>query len=166
MNIAVDSCSIILLSKATVLESFAKNYNLYITEEVYKEILEGKDKKFIDALLTEKLVNENKIKIIKVNNKRADKLIEDFNLSIGEAKTLSLLLENKCEFIVTDNKQGRKAAVIYSLNLSGSIDVVVSLYRLKIIDKEKAISALKKLHDFGWFNEYLVENAMEDIKNE
>ena len=166
MKVAVDSCSIILLSKATVLESFSKNYNLCITEEVYEEVLEGKHEKFIDALLTEKLVNENKIKIIKINDEIANKLIQDFNLGIGEAKTLGLLLDNKCEVIITDNKQGRKAAAIYNLNLAGSIDVIISLYKLKIIDKEKAISALKKLRDFGWFNEYLIENAMEDVKNE
>lgn len=166
MKVAIDSCSTILLAKATVLETLADNYDLFITDKVYKEILEGKDKKFIDALLTERLVKESKIKINKVkNNKLIKKLIRDFNLGVGEAETLALTLNKQCEVISTDNKQGRKVAIIYNLNLIGSIDIIISLYRLELIDKNKAISALKKLKEFGWYQSYLIDNALEEVKN-
>lgn len=166
MKIAIDSCSIILLAKATVLEILADNYKLLITRNVYQEILEGKNKKFIDALLTEKLVNEGKINIKKIKNKKLiKKLVEDFSLGIGEAETLALTLGKQCEVISTDNKQGRKAAIIYKLNLVGSIDLITSLYKLKLIDKNKAVNALKELKEFGWFQDYLIDKALEDVKN-
>ena len=166
MKIALDSCSIILLAKAAVLETLADNYDLAITNKVYKEILDGKNKKFIDALLTERLVKEGAIKIKKVeNNKLVKKLIRDFNLGIGEAETLVLILNKQCEVIGTDNKQGRKSAMIYDLKLVGSIDLVMSLYILKLIDKDKAITALKKLKEFGWFQDYLIDNALGEVKN-
>ena len=165
MRIAIDSCSIILLAKATVLELFAKKYNLFITKTVYKEILQGKDKKFIDALLTEKLVSEKKINIIKIKNNIVKKLIKDFNLGYGEAETLALLLEKKCDVVVTDNKQGRKTAMIYDLDLVGSIDVIISLYKLKIINKDKTDHALRELRKFGWFQDYLIDDAFEEVKN-
>lgn len=166
MRIGVDSCSIILLAKATVLETFADKYNLSVTEGTYKEILEGKDKKFIDALLTERLVKEDKIKISKVkNNNLVKKLIIDFNLGIGEAETLALTLCRQCGVISTDNKQGRKAAIIHNLNLVGSIDIVISLSKLGFIKKDKAFDALKKLKEFGWFQDYLIDNALDEVKN-
>ena len=165
MRIAIDSCSIILLSKATVLEVFAKKYNLFITEIVYDEILRGKDKKFIDALLIEKLVSEKKIKTIKARSDIVKKIIEDFNLGYGEAETLALVLEKRCDVIVTDNKQGRKTAIIYDLGLVGSIDIIISLYKLKIISKDKALQALGELRKFGWFQDYLIDNAFEEVKN-
>ena len=166
MKVALDSCSIILLAKATVLETLAENYDLCITNTVYKEILEGKDKKFVDALLTERLVKERNIKIKKVkNSKLAKKLIEDFSLGIGESETLVLAISKQCEVISTDNKQGRKVAKIYNLNLVGSLDLIISLYKLKLIDKNKAISALKELKEFGWFQDYLIEHALEEVKN-
>ena len=58
----MDACSIILLAKASVLEEFTKWKEVFVTNGVYREVLEGKDKKFFDALLTEKLVGENKIR--------------------------------------------------------------------------------------------------------
>ena len=167
MKIAVDSCSIIQLAKATILETLSVKYNLFITEKVYKEILKGKDKKFIDALLTERLVKEKKIKISKVmNNNLTKKIMQDFNLGIGEAETLTLVMEKQCEAIITDNKQGRKSAIIYGLNLVGSIDVVSALYKLNLIDKDKAVEGLKRLREFGWFQDYLIDNALEGVKNE
>ena len=139
---------------------------LCITTEVYKEILEGKNKKLMDALLTERLVQEKKIKISKVkNNNLTKKLMQDFNLGIGEAETLALALDKQCESICTDNKQGRKVAVIHNLNLLGSVDITVSLYKLGLIDKDKAVNGLKKLKEFGWFQDYLTDNAIEEIKN-
>lgn len=167
MKLAIDSCSIILLAKATVLEALAKRHNVFITKNVYNEILIGRDKKFIDALLTERLVKENKIKIIEIKNiNLVEKLENDFNLGIGEAETLSLVLNKDCDVIITDNKQGRKTAIVCNLDLIGSIDVIISLYKLKIIDKNKTIDALKKLKEFGWFQDYLIDNALEEVKNE
>ena len=166
MKIAVDSCSIILLAKSTILAVLSNKHALYITEEVYREILKGKNKNFMDALLTERLVREKKITISKVtNNILIKKLMQDFNLGIGEAETLALVMEKQCEAVITDNKQGRKSATVYGLSLIGSIDVVIALFKLNFIDKDKAIEGLKKLKEFGWFYDYLIDNALEDIKN-
>ena len=164
MKIAVDSCSLILMAKASVLEHFAKSYELCLSEEVYKEVLAGKSKKIVDAFVVEKLAEEGRIKILKIKNRKmARKLSEDFSLGAGEAETLALVLDNRCVIVCTDNKQGRKAALIHNLSLVGSVDAVISLCKQKIISKEKATLALKKLRQFGWFSDYLIENAMEDV---
>lgn len=166
MKIAIDSCSMILLAKASALEAFADNYSLFAASNAYKEVLKGKSKKFIDALLAEKLVKKNKIIVRKAKNTSVvKKLMNDFNIGIGEAETLTLVLDKRCDAVCTDNKQGRKTAVLNNLNLIGSIDAVVSLYKLKQIDKNKAIGALNGLKEFGWFHEYLIEKALEDVKN-
>lgn len=167
MKIAVDSCSVILLAKSTVLEHLSKSYELVITEEVYKEVLKGKDKKLIDALLTERLVKENKINKNKAaSSKLAEKLMLDFGLGKGEAETIALVLGEQCDIIITDNRQGRKVAQLYGLNLSGSIDAIVALCKLKILDKNKAMDGLSKLKEFGWFHAYLIDSALEEIKND
>lgn len=166
MKLAIDSCSIILLAKATILESMCKKYDLAVAKTVYEEVLKGKDKKFMDALLTEKLVKEKKINVkTAINAKLVNKLARDFNLGKGEAETLALVIGGECDAIVTDNKQGRKSALMHGLKLVGSIDVISALYRLKLIDKNKAQDGLMKLREFGWFQEYLIDNAMEEIKN-
>lgn len=166
MKIAVDSCSIILLAKSSILETFAKHYDLFITEEVYKEVLKGKDEKFMDALLTENLVKERKIKLAHItNNSIIKKLMCDFGMGIGEAETLALAINKQCDAALTDNKQGRKSAFIHGLNLIGSVEAITSLHRLKLIDGDKAAEGLKKLREFGWFQDYLIDKALEDVKN-
>ena len=166
MRIAVDACSVILLAKATVLEELAKWRELMITNSVYKEVLEGKEKSFLDALLLERLVNEKKIAVCnEVKEVLTQKLKIDFGLGAGEAESITLALENTNRMILTDNKQGRKTAKIQGLKLLGSIDTVLALFKAKRITKEKAIGALKTLKEMGWFQEYLIETALEEVNN-
>ena len=166
MKTFIDACSIILLGKATILEDFAKWKELVIPRAVYNEVLRGKNKLLLDALLLEKLVKEKKILVN--NNLKVDvvqKLMKDFGLGLGEAETIALTLELKEKAIVTDNKQGRKAAKINGLVLLGSIDVIIALYKAKRVNKEKSISSLKILKEKGWFQNYLIEEALQEVKN-
>ncbi len=167
MSLVIDACSIILIGKATVLEKLAEWKKVIISPTVYKEVIEGKNKKFIEALLLERLSNENKISIqSNANEEIIKKLINDFGLGEGEAESIAIAIDEKNKMIVTDNKQGRKASRIYGLNLIGSIEIIVILFKLKQITKEKAIMALEILRKVGWFQDYLIEKAMEEIKNE
>lgn len=161
--IIADSCSIILLAKATILEKTIEVYNLNITPKVLEEVIKGKDKMHLDALIVEKLKNENKLKITEDNKMITQKLAVDFNMGFGEASTISAAKDKKC-IVVTDNKQGRKVALINNIDLVGSPDVIVGLFKKKKISKEKAISALNVLKKEGWFENYILEKAREDIK--
>mgnify|MGYP001593204068 FL=1 len=166
MELAIDACSIILLAKATVLEEFTKWKKTMITEGVYNEVLEGKDKQFLDALLLERLVEEKKISVEgNLRKKMIQKLMNDFGVGIGEAGSIALALESKGKTILTDNKQGRKAAKVHGLKLLGSVEVVTSLFKKGKISKEKTISALRTLKDKGWFQDHLIEGALEEVQN-
>jgi len=165
MDIVIDSCTGILIAKASVIEIFLKNYNILVTTEVYREILKGKEKLFKDALLFKKLKEENKIKIVKSDNILTKKLELDFNMGEGEASVIALGIKDKI-IVATDNRQGRKAAEINNLPLIGSIEIIISLFKKNKIDYEKAITSLKILKEEGWFSNYLIEKGMEDIQNE
>ena len=54
---------------------------------------------------------------------------------------------------------------MHGLQLIGSIEIVVALYKTKKIDKEKAIHALKVLRNVGWFQDYIIEEALVEVKN-
>lgn len=167
MTLIVDSCSIILLAKATVLEELAKWKKILITAGAYEEVIEGKEKKYLDALLLERLVAEQKIKIRnKLNRGVVKKLSADFGLGIGEAESIALALEETDLSLVTDNKQGRKTAKVYGLALAGSVETVVAMHKTKKISKEKAINSLRILKNAGWFQNYLIEKAFEEVQNE
>lgn len=159
----LDSCTIILLAKASVLEKASESYNIKITSPVQEEVLEGKKKMFPDALLLERLVNEKKIKIVEVPLEKMHKMMQDFNMDKGEASVIARGLQEK-ELVGTDNRQGRKAARVYGLDLIGSIEVIVSLQKKKKISREKALEALSILQKEGWFSSYLIEQAKGDVQ--
>lgn len=166
MKIVIDACSIILLAKASVLEVCAGVHHFCVTKSVFDEVLEGKKKFFADAFLLEKLVKEKKIFVEETDTRVTAKLIQDFRFGEGEASTVAFGIGKKEMLIATDNKQGRKAAQIYGLSLVGSIEIIVSLYIKKKINKIKAKEAIKKLQEEGWFHPLLIERAMEDIEHE
>ena len=161
--IIADSCSVILLAKATLLERAIETYNINITKIVLEEIMKGKENMSTDALIVEKLKENNKLNIIDDDKKITQRLELDFNMGLGEASTISMAITEKC-IIATDNKQGRKAAFINNLNLVGSPDIVVSLWKKEKISKEKAIDSLETLRKEGWFDNYIIEKAMDDIR--
>src|SRR3989338_458847 len=129
MTIVIDACSAILLSKAGVLEIFSKWRSVLITKQAYSEVIEGKEKKFEDALTVERLCNEKTIKKVGINSiKLLDKIKNDFGFGDGESASIVYALENKLA-VLTDNKQARKAARVYGLKLIGSPEVIVSLLK-------------------------------------
>ncbi len=163
MEIIADACTIILLAKSSVLESFAKNSKVNITEEVKEEVLKGKPKMFLDALLLERLLKERIIEAVKTDKTLTKKLMKDFNMGEGEASIITRGIKEG-SIIATDNRQGRKVAQINNLPIIGSIEIIVNLYQKNKIDQDKATEALKILQRVGWFEQYLIEKAKEDIK--
>ncbi len=166
MRLVIDACSVILLAKASMLEECTKWKEMIITNGVYAEVLKGKEKQLEDALLLERLVDEEKMKIeSKTQKEVVQKLTQDFGLGVGEAESIAVAGETQEKIILTDNKQGRKAAKIYGLKLVGSIDVILALLKTEKISKEKAVHALKTLKDKGWFQNYVIEEAIAEVQN-
>jgi predicted nucleic acid-binding protein len=166
MKIVADACSVILLARATILEPLTKWHDLLMPRSVYDEVIAGKKEKLMDALLTERLCFEKKITVKESKNKELiEKMKCDFGLGSGEAETIAVSLEEKSA-VLTDNRQGRKVSKIYGLPLLGSLEVVLSLYKNKKIGGKKALDALQKLKRFGWFDDYLIQHCILEVKND
>ena len=157
--IVMDSCSVILLAKASVLETLADARPVAITKTVLQEVLKGKERLLEDALLLERLVQNQKIQLLMENLVLTKKISQDFNMGYGEASTIAVAMGKKNAIVATDNRQGRKVTKVHNLPLVGSPEIVVSLYKQKRITKEKASSALRVLQEQGWFSPYLLEKA-------
>src|SRR3989344_5762304 len=129
MKLVADACTLILLAKASVLEKSTEAFKIVMTAEVYGEVLKGKEKMAEDAFLIERLEKEKKIAVVRSLKKVTEEVIMDFEMGKGEASAISLALEEKDSVIATDNRQGRKVAKINNLNLVGSLDLVVALFK-------------------------------------
>lgn len=89
-----DASTLILCAKIEILRKISKSYNIAVSEEVKEECTA--DGEFLDAKLIEELINQNKIKILKIKNKEMlSKIKNDFNLGVGEASSLLLAKKTK-----------------------------------------------------------------------
>ena len=165
MKMIFDACTVILLAKASVLEAAARTYSITLPRSVYKEVMAGKEKKLPDSLLTERLIQIKLLSIADGNYQELrENLKKDFGMGNGEAESITLAMKGGFDAVATDNKQGRKAALVNALDLVGSPEIIMALFKLKKITSEKTIHALKLLKKEGWFNELLIERLLEEVE--
>jgi len=164
MKLLLDACSLILLSKALVIDMVVETYEAYTTVHAYGEVMRGKQYMHEDALKIELIHSQAKLNLIKVNERVTERIARDFNMGLGEASIIATAFKDRQLTVVTDNKQGRKAARINKLPLVGSIEIIVDLFRKDKIHHDKAKNALRLLQKEGWFDSYLISRAMEDLK--
>lgn len=163
MTIIADAASLILLSKASVLEIFASRNDVATSELVYEEVIKGKEKGRMDSILTEKLVQEGKLKV-KTSNKDAKTKIEKlFNLKFGELEVVSLAYKTN-DAILSDDKKCINAAKAFGIEFITSLDVTLALYKKSAISKEKAIESIDKLENYGWYSKDLIKIYRGKIK--
>ncbi|MFH1587713.1 MAG: hypothetical protein ABIA76_00045 [Candidatus Diapherotrites archaeon] len=150
---------LILLAKITVLEKASEQFkNIIIPEKVFEEVvIKGKEKKYEDSLIIEKIIKEGKIKVVKVKKKKLIERINDFNVQGGEAEAIALYWETKAEFLLCDDNNVRKKEAILELNLLGTPSIILELYKKKKITKEKALNSIEQLKKDSWFNQSIID---------
>jgi len=85
------------------------------------------------------------------------------SLQIGEAQAIALAVQTGAEWILLDEKAGRKAAVAAGLRTSGTLGV------LAMAKRERAIAACKPVLDLcrvgagAWFGQKLVREFLESV---
>ncbi len=163
MTIISDATSLILLAKAGLLEFFAERNKVDIPELVYQEVQRGKDKGREDSLLVERLVEEKKLRIVAADKIAKNKIEQTFNLKGGELEVISLAFR-KNNTILTDDKKCINAAKALKIDFIISLDVIIALYRKKAISKERALSAVDSLEEYGWYSKELVKSYRGELK--
>ena len=99
-----DASTLILVAKIEVLESFlgAIGFAVAIPVEVEKECCAAK--KTLDALIIQKALDESRIKVMAVTDKKlVAKLQEDFGLGRGVAEAMVLALDEKARLVGMDD---------------------------------------------------------------
>jgi len=163
MTIIADATSLILLAKISILETFANRNDIVTSELVYKEVIKGKEKGRMDSMLTEKLVQENKLKVKTPNNDTKTSIEKLLNLKFGELEVVSLAHKTKST-ILSDDKKCINAAKALSIDFMTSLDVIIALHRKNAITKEKAIESIDELESYGWYSKELIKIYRGKIK--
>jgi predicted nucleic acid-binding protein len=141
--------------------NFTKSLNIFsvvlIPEEVAKEL--NKNKTQIP----------NKIKILNLKPERKDAvkvLTNQYNLNLGESEAITLALQEKIDYFLTDDLDARTVAPIYHLEVHGTIGIILRAFRERIIDKKTAIEKIHDIHTNSslFITNDLIEQIIRAIK--
>ncbi|RJS86494.1 hypothetical protein CW713_00165 [Methanophagales archaeon] len=163
MVIVFDSSTLILLAKKELLDMFLNNFDgIVAIPKVVRE--ESCNKKTFDALLIEKRIEEEKIKVYEVEKKDlVKKLIEDFNLEDGEAEAIILCIEKGSKILATDDKNAINACKVLKIKFTTAINILIRAYEKQLIEREKALIKLDNLRVVGRYKEKIIEDAKRRV---
>ena len=148
MNYIFDSSSLIYLGKIELLEKIGRlPGNKFISEEVYREVVEkGVEKNEPEADYINNLI-ENKIFFVRKNTVTR---FSENHLSVADASVLNLAIELNGIAII-DESYARNIAKSSGIERRGSIYVILKMVKNKLINKEEAVFCLNKIIDLGFY---------------
>ncbi|OGI65350.1 hypothetical protein A2647_05315 [Candidatus Nomurabacteria bacterium RIFCSPHIGHO2_01_FULL_40_24b] len=132
--------------------------NITIPEEVKKELIKNN------------VPIPKRIKITKLKPESKDKtkiLTNEYNLDLGEAEAISLALQEKVDYFLTDDLDARQIAKEFKLETHGTIGIILRAFKEKIISKEKTIEKIKELKTNSslFITQDLISEVVESVKN-
>ena len=158
-----------VISNSTPLIALEKIDKLNLLQQVYKEII-------IPYAVYEEVVLESKqnvindfikesgfIKIMNIENVEAKKIFVT-SLHKGEVEVMILAKEIKAEVYIIDDLLARKYAKYHSLNITGTIGVILKAKELGIISEIKPI--IDELMKAGIYIDIKLYNKILAIANE
>lgn len=137
MRIVSNTTPIISLIKINKLELLKELFDeVYISKGVYEELIANKA--FNEEI---KLIKRSDfIKIVAVKNELAVKLLQkNMGLDLGESESIVLYDESKADLLIIDEKKGRSVAKSISLNVVGTLGILLKAKDKDLIENIKPL---------------------------
>lgn len=156
-----NASTIILLAKVSALSTFLEHAKEVAIPKVVEEELIGKNTE--DALLIQKEIKVNRIRIFKIKEVTNVNLLKQFHLHKGEAAAYILLKQKKGKAILTDDRELIKLCKIESIPFITAMAVIVQLFKKKKLTKEEALEKIVSLYHHGWYANNVYQYFKEQI---
>jgi hypothetical protein len=161
-----DSSTLILIAKVELLDAFLNDIGMEIAipQAVEDECCGGK--KTLDALFIRKALDESRIKVRSVRNRKlVAKLKEDFSMGRGESEAIALALQEKALLVGIDDKNGMNACKLTGIPFTTAAGILVRSCEKGLIGRGDALVKLSALATFGWYRNDLLEDAKLRLTN-
>ena len=160
-----DASTLILIAKMEVLDSFLRGTELEVTIPVEVERECCVVKKSLDALMIQKELDESRIKVVVVKDKRlVSKLQGDFGLGKGEAESIALALAKKARIVGIDDKNGINACKLLGIAFTTAIGILIRMREKELLTVNKALAKLAALAKHGRYKQSILEDAKRKLE--
>jgi predicted nucleic acid-binding protein len=160
-----DASTLILIAKMEILDSFLDGIEskVAIPAEVAKECCGVK--KSLDALLIQKALDESRIRVVTVKNRRlVTKLQGDFGLGRGEAEAIVLALAEQAQIVGIDDKNGINACKLLGVAFTTAVGVLVRMREKGLLTVGEALVKLATLGKHGRYKQSILEDARRKLE--
>ncbi|MFH1751439.1 MAG: hypothetical protein ABH821_00660 [archaeon] len=163
-----DSSSLILATKAGLLEVVCKEFTVEIPETVFEEtVIAGKKLQKTDAFKIEEAIQENKILVKKVKprkEKKEEQWFKEFNIDKGEEEAIKLYIQTKADLLLVDDKQAINTARLLEINWVTVPTLIVEFTKKQKITKKQALESLRTVQEEGRYKLDFILEAMNEIE--
>jgi hypothetical protein len=158
--IVFDSSSLILIAKVELLDAFLKDIGMEIAIPRAVEVECCGGKKTLDALMIRKTLDDSRIKVRIVRNRKlVAKLEEDFSMGRGESEAIALALQENALLVAIDDKSGINACKLSGIPFTTAVGILVRSRQKGLIDGRDALVKLSALARYGWYGNTILEDA-------
>ncbi|HXN96522.1 MAG TPA: hypothetical protein VN879_18590 [Candidatus Acidoferrales bacterium] len=156
----IDASTLILITRAELLAPFLAGVKLEVAipGEVARECCAAK--KSLDALTIQKALDESKIKVILVKNRKlVARLQTDFSLGQGEAEAIALAQKERARIVGIDDKNGINACKLLGIPFTTAVGTLLPSREKGLLDRSAAFAGLAALAKYGRYKNSIIEDA-------
>ena len=160
-----DSSTLILIAKIELLDMFLSEIGMEVAipRAVEEECCGGK--KTLDALMIQKAVDESRIRVRSVKNRKLVlKLEADFSMGRGESEAIALALQERARLVGVDDKRGINACKLTGVPFTTAIAILLRSRQKGLIDKDDALARLSSLARYGRYKSSILEDAKRRLE--
>jgi predicted nucleic acid-binding protein len=162
-----DASTLILTARIELLDLFLKEIGMQVAipGEVEDECCNNK--KTLDALMIQKALDESKIKVMGIRNKRlVTKLQEDFSMGKGEAAAIALAIHENALLLGIDDKRGIDACKLLGIPFTTALGILIRSHEKNLIDRSTALAKLAALSRHGRYKNSILEDARSRLEEQ
>lgn len=162
-----DASTLILTAKIELLDLFLSEIGMEVAipRAVEEECCGGK--KTLDALMIQKAVDESRITVRSVRNRKLVlKLEADFSMGRGESEAIALALQEKARLVGVDDKRGLNACKLTGVPFTTAIAILLRSRQKGLIDKDDALARLSSLTRHGRYKGSILEDAKRRLEEQ
>jgi predicted nucleic acid-binding protein len=160
-----DSSTLILIAKVELLDVFLSNFGMEVAipKAIEEESCGGK--KTLDSLITRRAVDESRIKVKSVRNRKmVARLEEDFSMGRGESEAIALALQESALLVGMDDKNGMNACKLTGIPFTTAVGILVRSCQKGFLSRSDALVKLAGLAKFGWYRDEILEDAKQRLE--
>ena len=162
-----DSSTLILTAKMELLDLFLSEIGMEVAVPRAVEEECCGVQKTLDALMIQKAVDESRITVRNVRNRKmVRKLEEDFSMGRGEAEAIALALQEKGQLVGVDDKRGINACKLTGVPFTTAIAILLRSREKGLIDRDDALARLSSLARYGRYKSSILADAKRRLEEQ